>query len=280
MVYLPLLVPKYMKESLVVCLLFFERIDQTLECLQSFLFSNIRIVILNNGSSRGNREILENFCSRFHNIDLYDAPENLGVARGRNELLARTSEPWLLFVDSDIVVRTPDWLEVFHRHRRAAPETEVMVPCMFNVHEGRYNGYGSVRIEGKRLIREHDDRGSINFFPGGAAFVRRSLFARLGPYDPVMFVGDEDVELAVRALRLHAPIRGSLIHDIEFHHAHRAVTTADDQYAALTRYDKLFLLYSHLHLQAKHDIVYDAGWMHWAEEQMRLMRVMDLVTAR
>jgi glycosyltransferase involved in cell wall biosynthesis len=97
--------------SIAACVLFFERVEQTIECIGSLLPSGITIYILNNNSSRCARNKLGEFCYKHHQVKLFDSDENLGVGVGRNYLISHTTEDWLIFVDSDIVLKTPDWLK-------------------------------------------------------------------------------------------------------------------------------------------------------------------------
>ena len=76
----------------------------------------------------------------------------------------------------------------------------------------------------------------MNFFPGGAACVRRTLFERLGPYDESMFVGLEDYELAIRAMRGDRPIRARGVPEVGLRHDRRRAETDADVRAAQTRY--------------------------------------------
>ena len=93
------------KIDLAVCILFYEKLDQTIECIQRFLPSGVNIYILNNGSSPVSRNSLGTFCNGYKQIKIFDSNANLGVAVGRNFLITHTTEEWLLFVDNDIIIR-------------------------------------------------------------------------------------------------------------------------------------------------------------------------------
>ena len=62
---------------------------------------------------------------------------------------------------------------------------------------------------------------STNTFPGGASFINRKLFDRVGLYDNKMFVGFEDFEICIRSIRLGIPIKAYLVHIIELIHHHQ-----------------------------------------------------------
>lgn len=101
--------------------------------------------------------------------------------------MTHTTEEWLLFVDNDITIKTHDWRQQFALHVSQYPAIEVFIPMLFNIHENRYVSYSTLRIIGNKAIYGvaiNDDM--TNSFPGGASFVNRKLFKRLGIYDAEM----------------------------------------------------------------------------------------------
>lgn len=184
--------------SLGVCIVFFERLDQTLECLRSFLPSNVPVYVLNNGSSRFSTETFASFCSEYEQLKVYDFEVNLGVNVGKNKLIAQAEEKWLLFVDNDIVVKTPDWFTKFQSHVAEHEDAEVFVPRLFNVHEDRYVVPLSLRMKGKFVRYVVGPVGDFYNYAPGTAFYRRTLFDRLGLYDEKMFDGGTDFEFSLR----------------------------------------------------------------------------------
>ncbi len=74
------------------------------ESIQSVLhqtYSDWELLILDDGSSDGTRQIAESFCARYPNIHYYQNPQNLGVAETRNRGISLASGEWIAFLDSD-----------------------------------------------------------------------------------------------------------------------------------------------------------------------------------
>lgn len=250
--------------SLGVCILFYERLEQTLECIQSFLPSKANIYILNNGSSCSARKELGQFCKNYKQIKIFDSDNNLGVGVGRNYLTTHTTEEWLLFVDNDITVKTRDWLKKFKKHLTQNEDIEVFIPKLYNVRAKYYTPHTSLRIESNKAILNTEISGDFtNCFPGGASFVNRKLFGRLGLYDDKMFSGLEDYELCIRGILLGKPIKARIIKDIKIIHDHRQVKKKEDRNAISVRYDVNYIQKSFNRIIEKHNIFLKGDWTFW-----------------
>jgi GT2 family glycosyltransferase/MoaA/NifB/PqqE/SkfB family radical SAM enzyme len=250
-----------------VYIVFYEKLGQTIECIESVLASGVDIYVFNNGSSASSRQALGRFCDDYRQIKISDSDVNLGTAVGRNYLVTHTSEEWLLCLDNDVVVRTRDWLRRFARHISLDGETEVFIPKLFNAGQSNHVERPSIRIDWPRVFQDvkvTDD--STNVFPGGAAFIARKLFDRLGLYDEEMFVGFEDQELCIRAILSGNPVKARLIHDIELIHEHRRVENSVDRKTVLTRYDSGLLDASFNRINEKHNIIFEYNWRPGAAE--------------
>ena len=258
--------------NLAICILFYEKLKQTIECIRSFLPSGVNIYILNNGSSPSTRQALGQFCDNYKQIKIFDSGINLGVGVGRNYLITHTFEEWLLFVDNDITMKTSDWVQKFAKYVYQHDDTEVFIPNLFNVHENNYVSYRSMRIVGDKVI--HDKKivkDLTNTFPGGASFIKRKLFDRLGLYDDKMFIGFEDFELCIRAIRLANPVKAQLINDIELIHKHHKLDKDEDKNAVLMRYNLNFLEASFNRITEKHNVILESNWKSWVASQLKVI---------
>lgn len=250
-----------------VCVLFYEKLDQTIECLQSFLSSGVNIYVLNNGSSMSSREALGKFCADYEQIKIVDSDINLGPACGRNYLVTHTTEEWLLFVDNDIVVRTPDWVRRIASHVSAHKDIEVFIPRLFIAHEDRYSPPLALRINGNRVIYDSKTvNDTTNAFPDGASFINRRLFDRLGLYDEKMFAF-EAFELCIRGILSRSPVKARRIRDIELVHEHRPARKEADKRSVLLRYDRKLLEASFDRIVKKHNVALPSDWQKWADGQ-------------
>lgn len=262
--------------NLAVCILFYEKLEQTIECIRSFLPSGVNIYILNNGSSLSARDALGEFCDNYKQIKIFDSGINLGVGVGRNYLVAHTNEEWLLFVDNDITVKTSNWVQEFTQCVNQYPDAEVFIPKLFNVSESKYAAYKSLRISGDKAFHDVEIVNNLtNAFPGGASFIKRKLFDRLGLYDVKMFIGFEDFELCIRAIRLANPVKAQLIHDIELIHKHHKLDKDEDKNAVLMRYNLNLLEASFNRITEKHDVILESNWKNWVTNQLETMLKKD-----
>ena len=258
---------KVSSRNLAVCILFYEKLEQTIECIKSFLLSGVNIYILNNGSSPSARQALGQFCDNYKRIKIFDSNINLGVGVGRNYLISHTMEEWLLFVDNDITMKTSDWLQRFAHHVSQCSDIEVFIPILFNVQENYYSSYPPFKIVGNNVIRDKKIVNDLtNSFPGGASFVNRKLFEQLGLYDDKMFVGLEDYEFCIRGICLGKPAKACLIHDIELVHDHRHTKKTEDRKALLTRYDVNLFEESYNRIVEKYNLILEGDWVNWSAD--------------
>lgn len=255
--------------SISICILFYEKAAQTIKCVESFLPSGCPIYVLNNGSSQLSSRQFKDWSSKYPQIVVMDSSANLGVSAGRNRLAQAVASDWLLFVDNDIRIETSDFVFRFEAHCAARPDIEVFIPKLFNVHDGCYAAYWFMKIEGDALLGVSAESNQINMFPGGASLISRKLFERLGYYDEEMFVGFEDIELAVRGIVVNAPVKALLVADIELIHEHKAsYTDATDIEAVVRRYDKDRIGKSCEHIYNKHGLHIEDKWELWVDRQL------------
>jgi GT2 family glycosyltransferase len=257
--------------DIAVCILFYNKSDQTIECLESVIGANVNIYILNNGSDKEHRIKLGRFVKKHNHITLIDVDRNLGVSGGRNKLITDTRERWLLFLDNDTTVKTKDWIDKVAAKSRSCTNTDVFIPTIFNSHENalmRRVVLDIDTISGAVSFRSTTEN-STNFFPGGASFVNRHLFERLGLYDEAMFVGFEDFELAIRAIKSGYPIVATFVPDIEIEHTHRYSSNRADKESARVRYDSRIIFSSHERVREKYGVVLDPDFGAWLDEQIR-----------
>ena len=173
-------------------ILFKEFPEKTIECVKSI--GDIPIYILNNDSSLQSTDILNAYCDDKDNITVIPSDFNLGVGNGRNLLIQSTKEQWLLFLDNDITI-SENWLECL-------PENlDEFQAYNIPLYEGG-KPTNNLRLECKFDIVTFADvalNQSTNMFKGGCSIVSRNVFDLIGLYDEKMFIGFEDLEMAVRA---------------------------------------------------------------------------------
>ena len=79
-------------------------LPQCLDSIISQTYSNLQVVLIDDGSKDNTWGILQEYAYKDHRIEIYHQ-ENKGVAITRNNLIERVRGDYVLFVDSD------DWIE-------------------------------------------------------------------------------------------------------------------------------------------------------------------------
>jgi len=179
----------------------------TLQQQASQLPISYEIIVADDGSTlaptiEGNKAINEYTNSRY--IEL---PENIGRAAIRNFLVKKASQPWLLFIDSDMVVRHPDFL----RRYVETPNEEAVWDGGINVggdakllsHNLRYQyerANEHLHTADRRQQEPYRDFHTANFM------VSRQLMTKC-PFDlRFRHYGYEDVLFGMQLEKRHIPI--------------------------------------------------------------------------
>jgi len=87
-----------------------EYLEECLESIQNQTYTNIEVILVNDGSTDGSREICESYCEKDIRFRLINQ-ENQGQSVARNRGVKESVGQYIMFVDSDDVVNT-DVLEV------------------------------------------------------------------------------------------------------------------------------------------------------------------------
>ena len=129
----------------------------------------------------------------------YDAPENLGVARGRNFALQKGKAPIIIMLDDDAVLQNKDCLvnllSEFEQKNTERPKAIVSFKILYyDTLEMQKNGLPHKRYE------EYKDKSFFEtyFYAGGAHAIKREVIERLGQYPDNFFYGMEEYDLAYR----------------------------------------------------------------------------------
>ena len=256
-----------------ILILFFNKVDQTIECVNSFLPSGQNIYVLNNGSDAGQLKKLIQIFHGNNQLHILDAGKNLGVSGGRNFLISHTKESWLFFVDNDIVIRQQHtWVEVFKQFIYSNIGVKIVSPLLYNVHDQVNSPQIFICLDDNRMQIMTGTFQLSNCFPGGASIIHRSVFEIYGLFDEGMFVGFEDYEFALRAMLAE---NGSLeVHSldaIELIHDHRFQKSMKDKEAVRQRYSEEKMKASYDRLVSKYGIAFDHDWRWWTNKQIHLM---------
>ena len=255
--------------SIAVCILFYEKIEQTQECVASFLPSGVPVYILSNGSSEQSVTALRDAFLKYDQVRICHSEVNLGVAAGRNVLWRNAGEEWLFFVDNDITIQPGEWRPIAERYiAECGNGADAFAPELFNLPKGIVSPRLFYSQQENVLLPAPHGMPTVNLFPGGAVLVKRSVLEGLGGYDENFFVGLEDYELGIRAEKSGRPLRVLSVPEIRLVHEHVSAMTKLDGNAARQRYAPERIQFSVEYLYKKHGMLREES-IDWAGEHHR-----------
>jgi GT2 family glycosyltransferase len=255
--------------NIAILIIFFNRLNQTIECVESFLPSDQNIYVLNNGSNKKDWQFLTDKYRNTNKLFFFSSDINLGPAKGRNFLLEKCKEEWIFLVDNDIYIKFPRaWKEIFDKKTILEKEAFIFCPTIYNVHEKSIVRSHCFAIHNKRVTMEETTPGVTNYFPCCGAIIHRKIFKTYGNFDDELFAF-EDYEFSIRAmLSENGPLRVFSLPEIELIHDHQEQKKNVDKKAVFERYNEDRINASMQHLSDKHQIIFDHEWQWWTRKQV------------
>ncbi len=185
-------------------------------CIGSVLEQSVptEIFLVDNASPDDTAQVVTSYAKRFDNIHAILNKENIGLAAANNMPLGKCQGDYVLILNPDTLVR-PDALPHLVTFLDRNPDVAVVGPK--NVYEDgtahssfhRHWGLGHIlmwRVLPYRLTRSLYNRFSSYkrqdklFVSGACLMIRRSIFERIGGYDPEYFLTVEDAcDVCIRA---------------------------------------------------------------------------------
>jgi GT2 family glycosyltransferase len=160
-------------------------------------------VIVVNNASTDNYTAVKNYINSTPSLPFryFDAPENLGVAKGRNFALKKGKAPIIIMLDDDAVLQNKDSLvnlvKEFETNNTEKPKAIVSFKILYyDTLEMQKNGLPHKRYD------EYKDRSFFEtyYYAGGAHAIKRDVIEKLGEYPADFFYGMEEYDLAYRIL--------------------------------------------------------------------------------
>jgi GT2 family glycosyltransferase len=176
-----------------------------LTSLRGQSFGDFMTIVVDNGSTDGSLELLEN---SFPEVRVVPLGENRGVAAAFNAGVGASGAELVVLLNND-TEQDPGWLDALVRAAEDHPEAGFFASKLVDFHDRRVlDGAGdAVRLSGLpyRLGHGEKDRGQFDR-PGyvfsacaAAALYRRGMLDEIGPFDEDFVSYCEDGDLSFRA---------------------------------------------------------------------------------
>ena len=172
-------------------------LEECLDSIQNQTYSNIEIILVNDGSTDNSKEICEKYCKQDSRFLLINQ-ENQGLSAARNKGVEISTGEYIVFVDSDDIIKT-NYLEKLMQYMT---EDVDIVECIFTVKKMEFL---EENIETTTIIFEGDSNEAVKFFPNHTLNVnavtklyRREIVEAVPYIDGVIF---EDVYCGIGMLK-------------------------------------------------------------------------------
>ena len=160
------------------------------------------IIIVNNASTSDYSKV-ENFIASHSELPYYyfHADENLGVAKGRNFALQKSTSPILIMLDDDAELQNSDCLirllEEFEEKKTIRPKAIISFKVLY--YETRQMQVNAFPHKQFNIYKDRDILETY-YYAGGAHAIKRSVLEEVGTYPEDFFYGMEEYDLSYRVL--------------------------------------------------------------------------------
>lgn len=165
------------------------------------LAERLEVIVIDNGSRDGTPDWLREGCP--HSVRGFAYGQNAGASAARNAGILLARAPRICFVDSDAVLLSPDILARCLDHLDEAPPQIVAVAAPIWLDRERTRPFcfgGYLTPEGHfHRVRSQSETRDPMFLSTCFAVWEARVLRELGGFDPWLFWGNEDVDLASRA---------------------------------------------------------------------------------
>ena len=179
------------------------------ECLESLLAQDIplseyHIIVVDNGSTDGSRQLIED---RFSQVSLIALPSNTGFCHAVNVGIEAAQTPYVILLNNDTKV-CPGFVGGLVNAMEAKPEAFAVSasmrmwdrPELLDDAGDRYCALGWAYARGKgQPAARYDSPAEIFSACGGAVIYRKSILEKIGLFDEKHFAYLEDLDIGYRA---------------------------------------------------------------------------------
>lgn len=183
-------------------------LEDTLACLESIkkqTYKNFEIIVVDNGSSAGEKSALE----KQKDITFVSLPKNTGFTGGQNEALKHVKGDYVALINNDAVI-AKDWCAVALKSF-TNPKTAVVGGRAYHWNETQRvyslnNNYSTYQV--MNLLTAHaktlqigNTPGSVNSISGSAVMIKKSVTDKVGYFYGPYFAYYEESDLFARMKR-------------------------------------------------------------------------------
>ncbi len=185
----------------------YNRPADTLELLQNISELNranelLQDVILVNNASSEDYSTVKQFHHPNLPLQYIDAPENLGVTRGRNFALQFAKSEIIIFLDDDAILQNADALEnVVAAFKKPGYNNRPVGIVSFKVlyYDTLHMQVNALPHKQYEAYKDKPDFFTY-YFAGGAHAIKKSVLEEVGNLPPEFFYGMEEYDLSYRIL--------------------------------------------------------------------------------
>ncbi|TFE66066.1 glycosyl transferase [Methylacidiphilum sp. Yel] len=172
-------------------------------CLESLFYQRgvrSEIFVVDNNSTDGTKEILEAFSTK---IFFIENPSNEGFAKAANKALSRAKGRFVLFLNPDVVIKNPYFLEKIAALFDEIKTVGAIGPSLYYP-DGQIQPTTSLQYPNQKWTL-----GSIPKYPGNIAAllgaclaIRKEILDQIGGFDEDYFLYGEDQDICLRIRKL------------------------------------------------------------------------------
>lgn len=157
---------------------------ETLDALQNQTYSNLEVIIVDNGSSDGTADVIR---KKYPNYKLIYLSSNVGCEEGFNVGIVDATGPILIFLDSDAFFEDTG-IEKIVKKFQADESLGIVDPRIFNFFSNE------IQNEPKNWPKDH------TMFTGCAVGVKKEVFNNIGLRPKDYFIYASEPDICIRAL--------------------------------------------------------------------------------
>jgi GT2 family glycosyltransferase len=166
-------------------------------------YSNYEVIIVDNGSTDGSVELLK---KGFPEAKLVKGKSNYTWSQGNSEGAAKAKGDYFWFVNND-VENSPDSLQQLIEFMEANRDVGICAPLAYNYGDKEiiqtagfsFSRFAQSRALGSGLKNLMTSQPyEVSYAPGLALLMRRSVYEKMGGFDPDLLTLGDDIDISLR----------------------------------------------------------------------------------